>query len=86
VLLPVELDELVERVAERMAERLAERVPSTEPEPLLSSPELAKRLGCSRAKVHDLALEPDAPVIWLGDSRRWNYVETVAWLKARGRK
>jgi predicted DNA-binding transcriptional regulator AlpA len=80
----VSVDDLRDLFGEFFDAKIAALVPK-QAEPLLSSPELAERLGCSRAKVHQLAQDPTAPVIWLGDSRRWSFEETVVWLRERGR-
>lgn len=76
----------LEALASTLDDRSEENRAATPPSgALLSTPELAERLGCSRAKVHQLAQDPTAPVLWLGDSRRWNYDAVIAWLEARGR-
>jgi hypothetical protein len=77
--------ELLEKIEEVFARKLAEHAPSAKPADMVSTPDMAKRLGISRAKLHQLAGEDDAPFVWVGDTRRWPPAETIAWLKARGR-
>ena len=65
-----------------------ERQPKAEPlgNAMLSTPELAKRLGVSRAQVHRLAEEGVLPFAWVGDVRRFDLDECIAALKARSRR
>jgi excisionase family DNA binding protein len=73
-------------VRDAVADALAERAPSPEPTGLLSTPEVARRLGVSRATAHRMANEGLLPFIWCGDSRRFDLAECIATLKQRGRK
>jgi excisionase family DNA binding protein len=71
-----ELRELVrEAVEEAFDERAASRGTRPDPEPLLSTSDLAKALGISRGKAHTLAKEGKIPFSWCGDERRFDLVE-----------
>jgi hypothetical protein len=84
-LVVITTDELKVLLREQIGEALGEHEPKAESEAYVSTPVMAERLSISRAKLHALASEPDAPCVWVGDTRRWNPAETIAWFRARGR-
>jgi excisionase family DNA binding protein len=70
VVLPA--DELVTMIGDIVEAKLAALALAPKAEPsMLSTPELAEKLGCSRAKVHALAKAKKIRFRWLGDERRF---------------
>lgn len=56
-------------------------------EDLVTGGEIAKRLGMSRARVHQLAVRPDfpKPLGRVGQSKVWKWSDVRAWLPQVGR-
>ncbi|HTF90112.1 MAG TPA: hypothetical protein VK843_16980 [Planctomycetota bacterium] len=76
----------LERLREVLAAVVAEHVPASGDQPvapvLVNGTELGRRLGCSRSTV--FRLEGDGmPSVRLGDVRRYDPRDCLAWLKAR---
>lgn len=56
-------------------------------EDLVTGAEIARRLGVSRARAHQLAARPDfpAPLGRIGQAKVWRWTDIKAWLPAVGR-
>jgi hypothetical protein len=84
VMLPIELEEFVERVAARVVEQLAQtRSAHAEPD-RIDAVEMARRLSLSRTTLHRLRRQ-GMPAIPVGDTYRSNPAAVLAWLETRGR-
>ncbi len=72
-------------VVSAVRELLGTAAPTPAPS-LLTSAELAARVGASKATIARLANEPGAPVHFVGRAMRFDLGEFQAWLATRGRK
>jgi hypothetical protein len=82
VLLPVSLDELVDRVAERIAESLPV---SASKEPLfVSCSKACERLGVSRATLFR-ARKEGMPAVRVGDDWRYEVAACADWFRGRSK-
>lgn len=52
--------------------------PQLPPPGLMSTPDLARWLGVSRAKVHTMATNGKIPFVWVGAVRRFDYAQVRA--------
>lgn len=72
---------LARRVADRVFEAISEFEAGKPDSPdLLSGPQMAKRLGISRTKLHRLRTE-GCPAVKVGDVYKFEPANVLAWLK-----
>lgn len=70
----------------RRAKPTVQATPAPTAETLLTTPQMAKRLGVSGVTLGRAMREEGCPAIPVGRSVRWDPTTTIAWFASRGRR